>query len=493
MFDSPPDDGRSTTSERRNQREVPAVLVRSRIFWRLFAIQHAVMVPLMVSVGVLAGILAGLSAGQLSIVLGLIALAGSGAATVTALTSARQLDAAIDDVGEVLRSAATGEHDVRVPIGRRRLLQPLGDVVNDLQERLAGRIADLGRNRDQLRTVLDSMVEAVVAIDSEQRTLLVNHSACRLFRFQEAGAIGRPFYELIRSPQLIDLVTRGLASDDPVEGECELLGSITRPLAVCVARLPSSGGVVVVITDLSELRRLESVRQEFVANASHELKTPLASITACAETLLDGVDDDADMRRHFLKTIQEQSDRMSRLVHDMLALTRVESQGLARDPHPVDLREIAAICESRHHQNALRKGITLRVEPPARPVWALADEEPLEQIIDNLLDNGIKYTNAGGEVVLRWGFDGNSPVVEVEDTGIGIPQSHLARIFERFYRVDKARSRDVGGTGLGLSIVKHMVQAIQGSITVTSRLGKGSTFTVRLKPAEPVAPTEIVA
>jgi two-component system phosphate regulon sensor histidine kinase PhoR len=466
------------------------VLVRSRIFWRLFAIQHAVLLPLMVAVAIAAGVLGNLSASQLLVVVGLIALAGSAAATVTAFTSARQLGSAVSDIGEVLRSAATGEHDVRVPIGRRWLLEPLGDVVNDLQERLSGRIADLGQNRDQLRTVLDSMVEAVMAIDSEQRTLLVNHSACRLFRFQEASAIGRPFYELVRSPQVIDFVTRGLASDDPVEGECELLGTITRPLAICVARLPSSGGVVVVISDLSELRRLESVRQEFVSNASHELKTPLASVTACAETLLDGADDDPEMRRHFLKTIQEQSDRMSRLVHDMLALTRVESQGLARVPRPIAFAAIAEICELRHRQNALRKGIALRVEPPAQAVWAMADDEPLEQIVDNLLDNAIKYTNSGGEVVLRWGMEGGSVLIEVEDTGIGIPQSQLMRIFERFYRVDKARSRDVGGTGLGLSIVKHMVQAIQGSVSVTSRIGKGSTFSIRLRPAEP-GPSEI--
>ncbi len=237
------------------------------------------------------------------------------------------------------------------------------------------------------------------------------------------------------------------------------------------------------MTDMSEVRRLEGIRQEFVANASHELKTPLASITACSETLLDGAADDPEMCSHFLKTIQEQAERLSRLVHDMLALTRVESQGLARELHPVLLDDVVAICESRHRQNALRKGIDLELVRPPDTVRILADEEPLEQILDNLLDNAIKYTNAGGQVTLRWKTEGMSALIEVEDTGIGIPQSHLARIFERFYRVDKARSREVGGTGLGLSIVKHMVQAIGGNITVTSRLGKGSLFAVRIRLA----------
>jgi two-component system phosphate regulon sensor histidine kinase PhoR len=459
------------------------VLPRNRIFWRLLAIEHAVMLPLMVAAAVVAGLLGSLQPGQLALLIVCVFFAASGAATVTAFTGARQVSSAVREIGEVLRSAATGEHDVRVPIGQRWLLEPLGDVTNELQESLSGRIAELGRSRDQLRTVLDSMVEAVVAVDSGQTTLLVNHSACRLFRFQEAGAIGRPIYELIRNPVILGLVARALESDEPVEGECELVGTSTRFLSVCVARLPSSGGVVVVMTDMSEVRRLEGIRQEFVANASHELKTPLASITACSETLLDGAVDDPEMCSHFLKTIQEQAERLSRLVHDMLALTRVESQGLARELHPVILDDVVAICESRHRQNALRKGIELELFRPPEVVRIFADEEPLEQILDNLLDNAIKYTNSGGQVSVRWKTEGRSALIEVEDTGIGIPQSHLARIFERFYRVDKARSREVGGTGLGLSIVKHMVQAIGGNITVTSRLGKGSLFAVRMRLA----------
>ena len=239
-------------------------------------------------------------------------------------------------------------------------------------------------------------------------------------------------------------------------------------------------GAVIVITDVTELRRLERVRQQFVANASHELKTPITSIQACIETLIDGAIDDVQCRDRFLQTINEQTDRLDALVKDLLSLARLEAEPLQREPRPVRVEALLKTCYERHLQTAQRKGVILTMEPIAPEFRVLAEEDALEHILDNLIDNGLKYTETGGRVTLSLRTDGDSAMIEVVDTGIGIPQQHLPRIFERFYRVDRHRSRDVGGTGLGLSIVKHLIQAIGGSISVTSRLNEGSTFSVRL-------------
>lgn len=236
-----------------------------------------------------------------------------------------------------------------------------------------------------------------------------------------------------------------------------------------------------VATDISQLRRLEEIRQEFVANASHELKTPLASIQACLETLVDGgAIDDTEVRDQFLTMMSEQAERMNHLISDLLSLTRIENDEADLDLHPVDLETLVTQSVGRQSQTAERKSITLRMEPPAEPVQPLGDEESLEHILDNLIDNAVKYTDAGGLVTIRWRREGDACLLEVQDSGIGIPQQHLDRIFERFYRVDRARSREVGGTGLGLAIVKHLVQNQGGEIRVASQMGKGTTFAVRL-------------
>ncbi len=218
-----------------------------------------------------------------------------------------------------------------------------------------------------------------------------------------------------------------------------------------------------------------------MANASHELKTPLASISACVETLIDGAAEDPEARRHFLGIVHEQAARLARLVQDMLALTRLESAGLEFELGPVSLADVVETIRQRHTQNATRKRIDVRFGPGPDGVMLFAETEAVEHILDNLLDNAIKYTNDDGIVELRWRIENDYCVVDVEDTGIGIPQTQLSRVFERFYRVDRARSRELGGTGLGLSIVKHMTQAIGGSVSVSSRVGRGTVFSVRMK------------
>jgi two-component system phosphate regulon sensor histidine kinase PhoR len=235
------------------------------------------------------------------------------------------------------------------------------------------------------------------------------------------------------------------------------------------------------VQDTSDLRRLERVRQEFVANVSHELKTPLAVIKVCVETLLDGAASDPAVRGGFLGQIDEQTDRLHNLILDLLSLARIESGTAALDVRSVPIEAVVNDCLERHRARAEAKGQKLEACPPAgQPIAARADEEALDTILDNLVDNAVKYTPAGGRVTVRWSMAGEQACVEVEDTGVGIPERDQPRLFERFYRVDKARARELGGTGLGLSIVKHLVQAMDGEVGVRSAVRRGTTFTIRL-------------
>ena len=408
------------------------------------------------------------------------------AAVVTVIVSLRKLGKALNSVRDVLRQVSTGDFKARIPSEHRQWITQVAEAVERMQEELQTRLRELAVRRDQLRTVVDTLAEGVIAVDENQRVMLVNDSACALFRFQETLALGRPLWELVRVPQIQEWVAQSLRTGQPAGGELEILTPVIRVLSVRVAGMdsPHSPGAVVVASDISQLRRLESVRQEFVANASHELKTPLASIKACVETLLDGALDDPEHRIGFLNSIEEQADRLDRIVRDMLSLTRVETGGEKFDIRPMPVAELVAACTERHRQTAERRLMRLVAEPPAEPVFVLADAEAFDEILDNLLDNALKYTNSGGTISVRWRADRQWCYVEVEDSGIGIPQNHLPRIFERFYRVDRARSRELGGTGLGLSIVKHLVQQLSGVVSVTSKLGKGTIFTIQLKLAD---------
>lgn len=376
----------------------------------------------------------------------------------------------------------------------------IGELVgafNRMSEQLDARIARLEEDRQQLRTILSGMVEGVVALDSNQRILYANERATQLLDLLppspsspgggSGGGVGRRLWEVVRQRPLLDVVQRALDSSEPQREELGWSGSNRRSLTVHAARLPGlpPRGAVLVLHDTTELRRLERLRQDFVANVSHELKTPLSIIKANVETLLDGAVEDPQHRRPFLEQIGIQSNRLHALILDLLSLARIESGEELFEFQPIPVSEIVQSCMERHRPRAESKEQIFEMAPPASDealaVWA--DEEALEQILDNLLDNAVKYTPQGGRVCVRWRRDGEQVCLEVADTGIGIPDSDLPRIFERFYRVDKARSRELGGTGLGLSIVKHLSQAMHGSVRASSRPGQGTTFTVCLPQA----------
>jgi two-component system phosphate regulon sensor histidine kinase PhoR len=292
----------------------------------------------------------------------------------------------------------------------------------------------------------------------------------------------RKLWQLVRHRQLNTAVERILAGDESVHSELAWHSNDGRVLDLHGARLPGAPlrGAVLVLHEVTHLRKLERVRQDFVANVSHELKTPLATIQATVETLLDGAVYDPDHNIRFLESIRDSAERLHHLVQDLLALARIESGEEMLDLQPIAVQPVVETCIARMEQRAAAKQIVLKQAAPEVPVTVRVDEEAIADILDNLADNAIKYTPNGGCVTLQWDVDGKEGVLQVKDTGIGIPEKDLPRIFERFYRVDKARSRELGGTGLGLSIVKHLAQAMNGSVEAKSQLGAGSTFTVRL-------------
>lgn len=383
---------------------------------------------------------------------------------------------------------ADGAYGHKVYLDRGDELGQLGTAFNHMSNELATQFANLEEDRQQLRAVLSGMVEGVIAIDADQNILFANDRAGQMLDFNARAAAGRKLWEIVRQRAVQDVVQATIHRNSDEARRLEFAEPIGKSLTLHVAQLPgqSAHGAVLVFHDTTELRRLERLRQDFVANVSHELKTPLSVITACIETLTEGGGiDDLEHRGRFLQQIQEQSQRLHMLILDLLSLARIESGDQQWTMQPLAVAELAQACAERHHARVQAKKQTLLLESMTNGAEAtvIADEEAMLEILDNLIDNAVKYTPEGGTTRLRWWLEDGICCIEVADTGIGIPETDLPRIFERFYRVDKARSREMGGTGLGLSIVKHLVQAMQGTVRATSELGKGTTFTIRLPVA----------
>ncbi|MBI4343142.1 MAG: PAS domain-containing protein [Candidatus Omnitrophica bacterium] len=356
-------------------------------------------------------------------------------------------------------------------------------------EELERRIRELDIQRNQAEAILQSLVEGVVAVDRSGRILWLNESSQRLVGAAPDQIIGRRLTEFIRHQELEELISEAIAQRRPANRELRLFSPEERVIrfqAVPCEGPPEDAALVLVAQDVTEMRRLEGLRREFVANVSHELKTPLTSIAGLVETLLTGALEDPANNRRFVMLIEEETTRLSRLIEDLLQLSQIESRAVPLKLQPVALTPLIQQLWERLERQASQRGITLTWEMPAATPRVLGDPERLRQVFLNLLDNAIKFNRDGGRVTVRGRVAGAALQVEVEDTGSGIPEPDLARIFERFYRVDKTRSRELGGTGLGLAIVKHLVELHQGRIEVRSRLGQGSVFTLTL-PLAPAA------
>jgi two-component system, OmpR family, phosphate regulon sensor histidine kinase PhoR len=400
---------------------------------------------------------------------------------------ARRFVRPLRELTEGAARIAAGEYGHRIHGGLWGESRSLARTFNSMSQRLGLQFRQLEADREQLRAILGGMVEGVIAVGPEQRVLFANEAAGRMLEFRPETAVGRYFWEVTRQPHLQEILHQAIAGSEPHRDEIDWKGPTPRTLTIYVAPLAGDAtqrGAVLVVQDVTELRRLERLRQDFVANVSHELKTPLSVIKACVEALIDGAVEDAEARRPFLEQVADQSERLHALILDLLSLARIESGEALLDFQPVVLDEAVHDCLERHRPRAEAKQLQLEAAPPAiEGLAVLADEEALGQILDNLVDNAVKYTPAGGRVRVGWSESGDQVALEVEDTGPGIAARDLPRIFERFFRVDRARSRALGGTGLGLAIVKHLAQAMHGSVRAASTVGKGTTFTVSLPRA----------
>lgn len=369
---------------------------------------------------------------------------------------------------------------------RKDELGRLADAFRRMSKQLDKRLRQLQQRAGELSAVLGGMAEGIIAINPQGHVLFANDAATRQFHLP-AEIRQRPLWELVRHPAVQKAVDEAAAGHKPHRVEFETLDGNPRQIELNVISMPGepSQGFVLGFHDVTELRRLERLRSEFVANVSHELKTPLASILACAETLREGAINDADNAMGFVQSIERQGERLQQLILDLLSLARIEAGEEPFEVGPQFARDAAEECVWHHAPKAEVKAVQITVESIDPQLAVLADPEGLRQILDNLMDNAIKYSRPGGQVTLRWTRPNGSPqaTLEVSDAGIGIAPADQKRIFERFYRADKARSRDMGGTGLGLSIVKHLAQAFGGSVSVRSELGEGSTFIVVLPAA----------
>jgi two-component system phosphate regulon sensor histidine kinase PhoR len=361
----------------------------------------------------------------------------------------------------------------------------LGRALNLMAGELRQRLNALERERDERERILAHMSDGVALIDAADRVVHANQSLATILGAPLPPAAGTQFQEFARSPELSELLRAARELGQPVDLDLRLWTPQQRRVRVTATRLPGgeAGSVIVVLRDLTEVELLNQVRQDFVANVSHELKTPLTSVRGYAETLLDGGLEDAEHREGFVRIIRDQATRLGSLVDDLLSLAELERPDTRLRVEPFDLRDAVQRQMTTLTGSAERAGLEMQLEP-GPSVSVVADRLRIDQVIANLLDNALKYTERGS-VRIRVGALAAQAWCEVQDTGPGIPAADLPRIFERFYRVDKARSRGKGGTGLGLSIVKHILALHGGSITATSVPGEGSTFRFELPPPPP--------
>jgi two-component system phosphate regulon sensor histidine kinase PhoR len=408
---------------------------------------------------------------------GLVAL---GVVAAVGLLVGRRVTRPLREMREVARRLAEGDFERAAPAGGDDEVGELGRTLNLMARSLRDKIQTLEDERARVAAILDSMVEGVIAMDARGRILLANPGARAIFELAGEAVEGRPFLEVIRDKALLDLIgeCRAAGPGGAARREVELPPPRSRILsahAAAVAFAPQRLGVLLVLHDVTALRRLERVKTEFVANVSHELRTPLTAIRGYLETLRDGALDEPANARRFIQIAHRHAERLSRLVDDLLQLSNLETGKLVLDLASLPLVEVTAGAAAMFQDRAARAGLTFLDRVPPH-LAVRADRDRLTQILVNLLDNAVKHTPAGGRIALDAApLPDGGVEVSVADTGAGIPSTDLPRLTERFYRVDRARSRELGGTGLGLAIVKHLVQAHGGDLRIESQVGAGTT------------------
>jgi two-component system phosphate regulon sensor histidine kinase PhoR len=388
-------------------------------------------------------------------------------------------------IGVAAARIADGDLSARAEIDGEDTFARAAAAVNRAAREVSSNRRALEIERDRLALTLDGMSEAVLVVDEHRHVVLANR-AVRTLALLGPEAIGKSVIESLRNVALQEAVEAAARKPEPVVREIELQGAVPRRLLARVTRLEDAGErphVLAVLLDVTDLRRLETIRTDFVANVSHELRTPVTAISTAVETLLGGALKDPDDAAEFTEVIDRQAKRLRQLVDDLLDLAKIESKHFRLEISDVEVGPVIEHVRRLVEDAALRRKTEVKVEVPKEPVIARGDRKALEQIAMNLVDNAIKYAGQGAHVRLAVAQRTDDIEITVADDGPGIPTAHLGRIFERFYRVDAGRSRELGGTGLGLSIVKHLAELMHGSVEVVSQPGKGTRFTVRLPRA----------
>lgn len=384
----------------------------------------------------------------------------------------------------VAESIADGDYSQRLPISGKDEIGKLAQAFNRMAESSQLRMETINTDRNQLLAILAGMIEGVVAVDMGERLVHMNEAAGGILGISPSSSIGKPLWELVRLGDVCETVSGTLRDESEIKKELRITGSPADRIVEIHSSPIRDGegnlaGAVVVLHDISELKRLETMRRDFIANVSHELKTPITAIRGLVETLIDDRLMEPDKHERFLQKIGNQTMRLSTIVTDLLTISHLES-GKSPERTSFNLRRAVENPAQALAAAGENRGIKMIIDLPNEPVNIIGDEDSLCEVVNNLLDNGLKYSREGDNLTVRLYKKGEAAVIEVEDTGIGIEKRDQQRIFERFYRVDKARSRELGGTGLGLSIVKHIVTSHGGSVCVESVPGQGSTFRVTL-------------
>ena len=410
-----------------------------------------------------------------------IVIAGAAIAAIIAILVAIYISKAttgpVKELTQMSKRMAGGELDQKVRVSSRDEVAELAGAFNQMAARLKEMVGLLTAERDKMFAILSNVADGILLLDSEGRVTMINQAASRILQLGEDKTLGHTFIEVVHDHELDDVLQRSLKTGEQQTGLVETqLGK--QFLGVIATPLRGQSGNVVLLQNLTELQRLQTVRRDFVANISHELRTPVASLKVLAETLQGGALDDPTVGREFLAKINVETDRLAQMVNELSELSRIESGEVYLNVQSIDIGEVAMRVVERLKAQASRAKLSLVMDIPASLPKALADKERVEQVLINLLHNAIKFTPSQGTISVSAKVEGNNVVVAVGDTGVGIPADDLPRIFERFFKADKARAG--GGTGLGLAISKHLVEAHSGKIWAESIEGQGSTFTFTL-------------
>jgi len=384
----------------------------------------------------------------------------------------------IEKLNEFAKEITKGNYKTRAEVYGSDEIGELANTLNHMAETIKEKINLLSEERTKLKTILANMNSGIIMINKNGRIELLNPAAEKLLTHSKDSCTGMHYTSAVKSSKLISLISEAFKKNEIIEEKETINNKKTFEITVIPLKnqRKKTAGLIVVLHDITKISKLEKIRRDFVANASHELRTPVTSIKGFAETLLDGAMYDHKACREFIEIINREADRLIRLINELLELSKIEAKEVKLSFKPMDIRMLVSESVKRMEKQFTEAELTVEVKLPKNEVIVNIDKELIEQVLFNLMDNAIKYTPKGGRIEIEAADKEHDVIVWVRDTGIGIPPKDIDRIFERFYRVDKARSRKAGGTGLGLSIVKHIIDVHGGMVGVNSTLGKGSEF-----------------